>query len=340
MSKIKFAIPKGHLGDKTFQLLKEAGYAVANNHRTYRPRINDPEIELKILRPQEIPVFVSEGLHDIGIAGIDWVKETGSDATMLLNLDYAKINLVLAVPKTWTTINSLSDLLRTFKEENRKLRISTEYLNIATNFLKENVFFKENFGNLSPSVVTPWWRKASDLPIDILLSFGATEAKPPEDADAIIEVVETGISLERNNLKVIETVCDSSAVLIANKNSLKDPVRQEKICDILTLLRGVIDGRKKLHIFLNVSEENLPKIRQKLPGLKSPTISNLSDDGWYSINTVIDRFIFIEILPILRKLSQGLVVYEPRQVLLLDEIAKQQIGIRSDLCDQSSNQNV
>jgi len=168
--------------------------------------------------------------------------------------------------------------------------------------------------------VTPWWRRGENPKVSIYLSFGATEAKPPEDADAIIEVAETGSSLEQNDLKAIETVMESTAVLIANRDSLKDCLKREKIYDILTLLKGVVDGRKKLHIFVNVSKDKLPELLERLPALKRPTISPLSDKDWYSVNTVIEKDRFLQLLPILRKLAQGLVVYEPRQVLPLEEI--------------------
>ncbi|MBS7649460.1 ATP phosphoribosyltransferase, partial [Candidatus Bathyarchaeota archaeon] len=145
-------------------------------------------------------------------------------------------------------------------------------------------------------------------------------ANTPENADAIVDVMETGESLDQNNLKPIEVIMESTAILIANKNSLRDSEKREKIYDVLTLLKGVIDGRKKLHIFVNVHKNNLSILLEKLPALKKPTIAPLSDENWYSVNTVIDKDQFLEILPILRRLAQGLVVYEPRQVLPLEEI--------------------
>jgi len=169
-------------------------------------------------------------------------------------------------------------------------------------------------------MVTPWWNKGENDAVSSFLSFGATEAKPPENADAIVEVIETGTSIDQNNLKAIETVMESSAVLISNKKALEDPEKRERIYDILTLLKGVVDGRKKLHIFMNVNKDKLQMLLDSLPALKSPTISPLSDERWYSVNTVIDKNHFLEMLPVLRRLAQGLVVYEPRQVLPLEEI--------------------
>mgnify|MGYP001039315720 CR=1 FL=1 len=321
MEKVRFAIPKGHLAEATFETLERAGYIMSGTERTYRPSINDPKIDLKVLRPQEIPIFVSEGLQDVGITGLDWIRETRADVEVLLNLEYSKVKLVVAVPKPWIKIDSLSQLLEEFIRGDRTLRISTEYLNLSTEYLKGNSVYQRFFGESNPMIVTPWWRRGENPKVSIYLSFGATEAKPPEDADAIIEVTETGSSLEENDLKVIDTVMESTAVLIANKKSLEDSLKREKIYDILTLLKGVVDGRKKLHIFVNVSKDNLPDLLKRLPALKRPTISPLSDEGWYSVNTVIEKEQFLQLLPTLRKLAQGLVVYEPRQVLPLEEIA-------------------
>lgn len=319
MEKIRLAIPKGSLAKATFEILERAGYRISGQERTYRPTINDPNIELKILRPQEIPISVSEGLQDVGITGLDWIKETRAQVEILLNLEYGTVEIVVAVPKPWTTIDSLSDLLENFWREGKDIRISTEYLNIAAEYVKANPIYYKLFKDSDPLVVTPWWRKGVNSKVNIFLSFGATEAKPPENADAIIDVIETGTTLEQNNLKAIETIMESTAVLIANKKALTDPWKKEKIYNILNLLKGVVDGRKKLHIFVNVRKENLRELLGKLPALKKPTISPLSVEGWYSVNTVIDKDYFLELLPTLRRLAQGLVVYEPRQVLTLEE---------------------
>ncbi len=320
MEKVKFAIPKGHLEEATLRTLERAGYAISGGERTYRPQINDQGIELKVLRPQEIPIFVSEGLQDVGITGIDWLSENRADVGVLLNLEYARVKLVVAVPTPWTTINSVSDLLEEFSRKGQTVRISTEYLNVSAEFLKNNPVYRRLYEGAEPLVITPWWKKGENSKVAIYLSFGATEAKPPENADAIVEVTETGVSMEQNDLKIIETVMESTAVLIANKEALENAEKREKIYDILTLLRGVVDGSKKLHIFVNVYKDNLPDLLKSLPALKRPTIAPLSDKNWYSVNTVIEKDKFLEILPTLRRLTQGLVVYEPRQVLPLDEI--------------------
>jgi len=325
MEKVKFAIPAGSLANATFEILQRSGYKVSGQERTYRPTINDPKIELKILRPQEIPVFVAEGLQDVGITGQDWIRETGADVEVLQNLEYGKIRLVVAIPKG-SSASSISAFIEALWNKGENFRVSTEYLNIAAEYIKNNPAYRKRFGESEPLIVTPWWRKGENPRAKIFLSFGATEAKPPENADCIMDVTETGSTLDANNLKIIEDVMRSSAVLIANKNALADPQKKEKIYDILTLLKGVVDGSKRIHIFVNVKKTNLQKLLRELPALKNPTIAPLADENWCSVNTIVEKDCLIDLLPKIRKLAQGIVVYEPRQVLALDEIARRKEG--------------
>ena len=326
MDKVKFAIPAGSLAKATFEILQRSGYKVSGQERTYRPTINDPKIELKILRPQEIPVFVSEGLQDIGITGHDWIRETRTDVEILQNLEYGKIRLIVAVPKSLSEKASVSDFMEEVWSKGKNFRVSTEYLNIAADYLKSQPAYKKRFGDAEPLIVTPWWKKGDNPRAKIFLSFGATEAKPPENSDCIIDVTETGSTIDANNLKIIDTVMQSSAVLIANKTVLEDREKSEKICDILALLKGVVDGSKRIHIFVNVKKANLQKLLTELPALKNPTISPLTDEKWVGVNTVIEKDCLIELLPKIRKLAQGIVLHEPRQVLALDEIARRKEG--------------
>ena len=323
MDKVKFAIPAGSLAKATFEILNRSGYKVSGQERTYRPKINDPKIELKILRPQEIPVFVGEGLQDVGITGQDWIKETGADVEVLQNLEYGKIRLVIAIPKSLST-NSISELMEDVWSKDKNFRISTEYLNIASEYIKSRPAYQKRFGKSEPLIVTPWWRKGENPRAKVFLSFGATEAKPPENSDCIMDVTETGSTLDANNLKIIEDVMQSSAVLIANKEALADPQRKEKIYDILTLLKGVVDGSKRIHIFVNVKKANLQKLLSELPALRNPTVAPLADENWCSVNTIVEKDCLITLLPKIRKLAQGIVVYEPRQVLALDEITRRE----------------
>jgi len=318
---VKFAIPKGSIEESTFKILEKSWTRVVRRERTYRVMLDDPQISVKMLRPQEIPNLVFDGLYDVGITGRDWVKETNSDVKILLDLEFGKIKLVIAIPDSYN-FKSLDDMILAYAKKKKILRISSEYLTTASKFIMQCKNYKKLYGSKQPLIVTPWLRLGSNKNIQIFLSFGATEAKPPEDVDAIMDVTETGTTLTQNQLRIIDTVMESSAVLIANKTSLKNKSKREKIFDIVTMLRGAVEGKKHLHLFLNVKEENLKKLLQELPSLKRPTISPLSEKGWYGINTVIPKSEFHKLVPKLRKIAQGLVVHEPKQILALEEIKR------------------
>ena len=321
MSEIRFAIPKGSLEDATFKLLERSWTKVNRKSRTYRVYLDDPKIIVKMLRPQEIPTLVNEGLYDVGITGKDWVGETKSDVEPILDLEYGKIRLVIAFPDNYRYKN-LDAMIADYAKKKKTLRISSEYLTTASRFIKNLESYKKYFGNKDPQIVTPWLRIGNNKSVQIHLSFGATEAKPPEDVDAIMDVTETGTTLKQNKLKIVDEVLTSTAHLIVNKKSLKDKAKREKIFDIVTLMRGAVHGKKYLHIYLNVEEKNLPKLLKQIPSLKKPTISPLSESGWYGVNTIIKKSDFHKIIPKLRKIAQGLVVHEPRQILELEEIKR------------------
>ena len=321
MSNVRFAIPKGSLESATFKLLERAWTKVNRKSRTYRVYLDDPEIIVKMLRPQEIPTLVSEGLYDVGITGNDWVGETSSDVESILDLEYGKIRLVIAFPDNYKYKN-LDAMIADYAKKKKTLRISSEYLMTASKFIKSCKSYQKYFGKKDPLIVTPWVRLGTNKAVQIHLSFGATEAKPPEDVDAIMDVTETGTTLSQNNLKIVDEVLCSSAHLIVNKKSLQDKTKREKIFDIVTLMRGAVHGKKYLHLYLNVQKDNLPKLLKQIPSLKKPTISPLSEDGWYGVNTIIPKSDFYKIIPKLRKIAQGLVVHEPRQILELEEIKR------------------
>lgn len=320
MGLIKFVVPKGSIEEATFKMIEQAWQcSVSGRGRIYRVKIADPDIEVKILRPQEIPTYVQEGFHDVGITGKDWIKETNADVRVLLDLEYGKVRQVIAIPEFFE-FNDLDELIDNFAHNKRTLRFSTEYLKSASSYIKSKESYKKHFGDLEPTIVTPWSRTGNNIMVEIFLSFGATEAKPPEDVDAVFDITETGTTLIQNNLKIIDQVMESTAVLIANKDALKDPIKKEKIIDMIVLLRGVVEARKKIHIFVNVEKDNLEELLSILPSLKGPTISNLSKEGWYGVNTIIDKNEFIRLIPTIRKVAQGLVILEPTQILSMDKI--------------------
>ncbi len=313
---VRMAIPKGSLEEDTFSFLRQSGINVYGASRSYRPKVDYKGLNVKILRPQEIPILVQEGTYDLGITGRDWVRENRADVKELLDLEYGKVRLVLAAP-IGSEIKSFDDLVELSKE--RPVRISTEYLNLSLDWITSKESYREVY-NEPPTLITPWYRVKGNDRFKLILSFGATEAKPPEDADAIIDNTATGTTLARNGLGIIEEICSSSAVLIANRDSLRDPNKLEVIKDIYALFRGVVYARKNVHVFMNVSEENLKELIGLLPALKGPTISPLSKEGWYAVNTVMERKTLLELMPKLRRLAQGLVVTDPRQVLLLEDV--------------------
>ncbi len=321
MSKVRFAIPKGSLEDSTFKLLERSWTKVNRKSRAYRVYLDDPNIVVKMLRPQEIPTMVAEGLYDVGITGKDWVGETNSDVESILDLEYGKIRLVIAFPDKYSYKN-LDEMIADYGKKKKTLRISSEYLTTTSKFLKQLKSYKKYYGSKDPLIVTPWVRLGTNKNVQIHLSFGATEAKPPEDVDAIMDVTETGTTLKQNKLKITDEVLSSTAHLIANKKSLKDPKKREKIFDIVTLMRGAVQAKKYLHIYLNVEEKNLKKLLTQMPSLKKPTVSPLSEKGWYGVNTVIKKDEFYKLIPKLRKIAQGLVGHEPRQILELEEIKR------------------
>lgn len=318
---IRFAIPKGSLEKATFALMERSWTRVNRKDRTYRVYLDDPDIIVKMLRPQEIPTLVAEGLYDVGITGRDWVGEAKADVEPILDLEYGRIKLVVAFPDSYR-YRDLDAMIADYAKRKKILRISSEYLTTAARFVKQLKSYKKYYGNREPLIITPWVRVGTNKNLQIHLSFGATEAKPPEDVDAIIDVTETGTTLRQNKLKIADKVLESTAHLIANKKSLKDTKKRGKIYDIVTLMRGAVHGKKYLHIYLNVREENLKKLLTQIPSLKRPTVSQLSEPGWYGVNTVILKTEYHKLVPKLRKIAQGLVVHEPRQILELEEIKR------------------
>ncbi len=260
---LKVVLPKGSLEKATFDLFAEADLSVIRSSDVeYSASIADPRVEsVKILRPQEIPIYVGEGLFDIGITGRDWIEETGSNVISLGKLNYSKatsrpIKVVLAVLAS-SDVNSVSEL-------KSGLRVSTEYPLLTEKFLK-----------------------AKGIQADIRLSYGATEAKIPDIADAVVEITETGRALKAAGLKVIEEILVSHTELIANPISYDDLEKRHAMEQLLTLLNGSLEARGKVLVKLNVDGGKLNDVLALLPSLKSPTISELSGGGAFAVETVV-----------------------------------------------------
>ncbi|MEK6757620.1 MAG: ATP phosphoribosyltransferase [Nanoarchaeota archaeon] len=289
MKKIKLGIPKGSLQDATIKLFKKAGFNIIVSERSYKPVIDDEEIECLLIRAQEIPKYVERGVLDAGLTGKDWIEETESKVEEIENLVYSKqrfkkVRLVLAVSKD-SKIKSVKDL--------EGKRIATEFINVTKNYLKKN---KVN--------------------ADVEFSWGATEVKVPELVDAIVELTETGSSLEANNLKIIDVILESTTKFIANKSSMKDAWKKQKIQEIALLLKGALIAEEKVGLKMNIEKKNLNKILSSLQSLKNPTISELSDKNWVAVEVIIDEEKVRKIIPKLKKLgAQGIVEYPLNKII-------------------------
>jgi len=289
MTKIKLGIPKGSLQDATAQLFKKAGFNIQFSSRSYFPDIDDPEIECMLIRAQEMSRYIEEGVLDCGLTGNDWILENKSNVKEVANLEYAKtgsgkVRWVLAAPNN-SNINSVKDL--------KGKRIATEAVNLTKEYLKKN-----------------------KVRAKVEFSWGATEVKPPKLADAIVEITETGSSLRANNLKIIDTLLESTTKFIANKNAWKDKEKKKKIQDVALLLKGAIDAQQKVGLMVNVEKKNLNTVLAILPALQKPTVSTLSDKNWVDINTIVDEKIVRDLIPKLKQAgASGIVEYPLNKVI-------------------------
>lgn len=261
---INIAIPKGSLEEQTLLLFKQADLEIKKTSRDYNPKINDPRIEkIKILRPQEIPKYIEEGYFDLGISGRDWVVESSSDVVEVADMPYSKqgagiVKIIIAVPQD-SDIQSAKDI-------KPGSRVTTEYPNITKKF----------FDDLG-------------IPVDLHFSYGATEAKVPDLMDVVVDLTETGSTLRKNGLKIVDVMLESSSKLIANKESWEDPAKRKEIEEIKTLLLAVIEARGKVLIDMNVPADKLDSVIKALPSLKRPTVSQLYNSDYYAVESVVNK---------------------------------------------------
>ena len=287
--KLKLGIPKGSLQDITVKLFKKAGFNITIPSRSYFPSINDIEIEPVLFRAQEMSRYVESGIIDCGITGRDWVLENSSRVEKIAELIYAKQSLrpvqwVLAVPEG-SSVRKVSDL--------KGKIIATELVNVTKRYLKK--------------------KKVS---AEVEFSWGATEVKTKMGADAIVEVTETGASLRANGLKIIDTVCESTTQFIANNKSWRSGWKRKKIEKVVLLLKGAILAEQKVGLKMNVFRKNLEKVIKILPAMKRPTISTLSEKGWFDVDTIIDEEVVKEIIPALKKAgASGIIEYPLNKVI-------------------------
>ncbi len=263
---LRLVIPKGSLEEQTLALLEAADLPVRRaSDRDYHGTVDDPRIDrVSILRPQEIPRYVEEGFFDLGVTGRDWVEETEADVEIIAELSYSGragggvVRIVLAVAGD-SNVERADQLPPDSK-------ISTEYPTIT----------QRTFDKLG-------------IPVRIFTSYGATEAKVPEIVDAIVELTETGSTLRRHGMRIVDTLLESQTVLIANRSAHADPAKRQAMRDLETLLSGALAARGKVLVKLNVSEDNLDKVLEILPAMKAPTVSRLSHERDFAVETVVEK---------------------------------------------------
>lgn len=290
MSLLKLGIPKGSLQEATIELLARAGWKVTLSSRSYVPSIDDSEINCLLVRAQEMARYVETGALDAGITGHDWVEETQADVLELAELVYAKQRLarvkwVLAVPED-SSIREPRDL--------QGKTIATEVVGITEKYLARH-----------------------GVKARVEFSWGATEVKVPQLADAIVEVTETGSSLRANRLRILDTVLESATVFIMNRKSAEDAAKREKAENLVLMLQGAIAAATRVGLMLNVRRDDLAAVLAVLPALKNPTISALSDSDWVAVNTIIEESVVRQILPRLKAAkAQGIVEYPLNKIVL------------------------
>ena len=284
MSTLRLVVPKGRIYTRVVQLLQEAGIRLQGDERAYRPLTNDPEIEIKIMKPQNIPQLLELGSHDAGFTGHDWVAETGAAVTELLDLQFDPVQIVAAVPQA-----AGAESLR-----GKKITVATEYEALASAYLRE-----------------------AGYDFRILRTFGATEVFPPDDADMIIDNTSTGRTLAEHDLQVIATLLRSSTRFVANQASLENPWKREKIDRLTMLFRSILDARERVMLEMNVAAENLEAVIRILPCMRAPTVSPLYHEKGYAVKTAVKKDEAVQLIPRLKALgATDILEYDFRKVVI------------------------
>lgn len=286
---LMLGLPKGSLEDATIKLFAKAGFEITKSSRSYRPSFDDETLDGRFVRAQEVSRYVEHGYFDCGLTGQDWVLENSSDVVEVCDLVYSRASnrrskWIVAVPEA-SPIQSVKDL--------EGKRIATEVVNITRNYLKEN-----------------------GVNAEVEFSWGATEVKVPDLVDAIVDLTETGNSIRANKLRIVDTLIYTNTVLIANKEAWKDPVKREKIETIAMLLKAALEAHSKVGLKLNIEKSKVETILQKLPALRNPTVSALTDNTWVAIETIVDEKVVREIIPVLKSHgAEGIIEYPLNKVV-------------------------
>lgn len=280
---IKFALPKGSLQQATLNLMEKAGFVFKVGAREYSAECDDPEISAVLIRPQETPRYVAEGVFDAGITGLDWIKENDVDVVEVETLNYSKSSFR---PVKWVVAVPIDSPIKSVKDLQGK-RIATEVINLAKNYLA-----------------------SKGVQAEVEFSWGATEVKPPQLADAIIELTETGSSLAANNLRIVDVVLESTTKLIANKTSWQNEWKRQKIESIGLLMRAAINAIERVGLKMNVPREKLQDVIKLLPALTAPTVSPLTDENWVAVETILMEKEVRTLIPALKSAgATGIIEY-------------------------------
>jgi len=287
--KLRFGLPKGSLQEAAIEKMAKAGFNISVSSRSYIPYVDDPELEIRLIRAQEISRYVEHGYLDCGITGHDWIQENGSDVREVGEFVFSKVTRqptrwVLAVPED-SPIQSVKDL-------NGK-RIATEVVNLTKKYLRRH-----------------------GVKAEVEFSWGATEVKAHELVEAIVEITETGSSLRANKLRIVDTLLSSTPRLIANHDAWKDRWKRQKIETLALLLKGALEAEAKVGLKMNIAEKDLKSLLKSLPALRRPTISSLSQPGWVAVETIIDEHVVRELIPQLKAAgAEGIIEYPLNKVV-------------------------
>jgi ATP phosphoribosyltransferase len=286
---LMFGLPKGSLEDATIRLFAKAGWNIRKSSRSYKPSIDDPELDGRFVRSQEISRYVDHGFFDVGLCGYDWVVENGSDVVEVCDLVYSRASnrpsyWVLAVPEA-SDIKTVEDL--------QGKRIATEVVNLTRKFLADK-----------------------GVEAEIEFSWGATEVKVPDMVDGIVDLTETGNSLRANKLRIVDTLLKTNTKLIANKQAWEDPFKRQKIENIAMMLEAALEAADKVGLKLNAPKANLDEILEILPSLRNPTVNRLSDEGWSAVEVILSEADVRDIIPKLKEMgAEGIIEYPLNKVV-------------------------
>lgn len=282
-------LPKGSLEESTIALFAKAGWRISKSSRSYKPSIDDPELDGRFVRAQEISRYVEQGFFDCGLTGYDWILENSSDIVEVCDLVYSKAT---SLKSRWVLCVKEDSDIKTVKDLQGK-RVATELMNVTRKFLADN-----------------------GVDAEVEFSWGATEVKVPDLVDAIADITETGSSLRANNLRIIETMLYTNTKFIANKAAWENPEKRRKIESIAMLLRAALEANSKVGLKMNLPKGNLSKVIASLPALRKPTVSQLSDPAWVAVETIVDEKVVREIVPTLKDNgAEGIVEYPLNKII-------------------------